>query len=136
MFPFLDRLVWIMYPPDESEFGNSKLVKFSIDSKLIVIEERAIRKPQFNWKYPMLVKSQHIYYSYLLWKYGFVNKYCLFSSVNFARLGTELTESLLEAAFLFGEQFKGQMYSSMNVNITKSLTGSNIEGDSIDCIER
>lgn len=41
------------------------------------------------------------------WIFIFIHR-----AVNFARIGTELSKSLLNAVFLIGEQHKGQFYTT------------------------
>lgn len=55
------------------------------------------------------------------------------SAVNFARIGTEISKSLLKAVFLIGEQYKEDFYATHKL-INKTKTRFSL-GD-ITCLER
>lgn len=56
------------------------------------------------------------------------------SAVNFARIGFDISQALLQAIFLFGEQYKEQQYSRSFG--TDALKEKRFTTESTDCFER
>lgn len=54
----------------------------------------------------------------------------------FARIGFDISQALLEAIFLFGEQYKAQQYSQNNPQHTGSVNTNKFSTESTDCFER
>lgn len=68
----------------------------------------------------------------------YVGIYTIFfsRSINFARIGFDISQALLEATFLFGEQYKAQQYSQNYGTTGESLKNRKFSTESTDCFER
>lgn len=102
-----DRIVAEMF---SSSAGNRK-VRYIKDLNMVIVSRELLRKPYYHYKYPL--------------------------ALNFARLGTDLASILLEAAFVIGEEYKANMYDQNQLLIQndQEISGNNVEGDSLKCIE-
>ncbi|KAG4075956.1 hypothetical protein HA402_003782 [Bradysia odoriphaga] len=100
-----DKIIANLYSPAGS--NDNQLVQYSIDLNTIIVSNRAVEKPFFHFKYPI--------------------------SVNFARIGEELSKLLLNAVFRIGEQYKDEFYANHKL-VNKTRTPFSL-GET-DCIER
>ncbi|KAJ6637055.1 Protein gone early [Pseudolycoriella hygida] len=88
-----DKIIANLYtlPGDNANL----LVQYSIDLNMIIVSKRAVERPYFHHKYPI--------------------------AVNFARIGMEISKSLLKAVFFIGTQYKDELYATHKlVNVTKT----------------
>lgn len=102
-----DRIVAEMF---SSNAGNRK-VRYVKDLNMVIVSRELLRKPYYHYKYPL--------------------------ALNFARIGTDLASILLEAAFVIGEEFKTNMYdqNQLLIQSDQEISGNNVVGDSLRCIE-
>lgn len=103
-----NRIVFEMF--STSRNGDNRKVKYLKDLNLVIVDREIMRPPYYHYKYPL--------------------------AVNFARIGTDLTSILLEAAFEIGEEYKEILFTENQYTAQEEdiLYKNTLEGDSLKCI--
>jgi hypothetical protein len=103
-----DRIVYEMF--SSSRNGDNRRIKYLKDLNMVIVDREILREPYYHYKYPL--------------------------SVNFARLGSDLSSILLEAAFEIGEAYKEILFRENQYNAEEKdiLFKNTLEGDALKCI--